>query len=146
MANRGECCVISCHAQLLLGCDMETNWIRSWESSNPKSVFPTKSYLCDSLPCQMLTPWLLFETSMKYTSLGQSCIFFCETLCFMYKTQSTTHCLMSFWGTLWNGNVWAQLAKTWVFLVLVTSQGRSDDISSHRKHQTLWPQPVFCTF
>lgn len=36
--------------------------------------------------------------------------------------------------------------QTWVFLVLVTSQGRSDDISSHGKHQTFWPQPVFCTF
>lgn len=34
--------------------------------------------------------------------------------------------------------------QTWVFLVLVTSQGWSD-ISSHEKHQTFWPQPVFCT-
>lgn len=35
MANRGKCYVISCHAWLLLGRDMETNWSRTCKSRQP---------------------------------------------------------------------------------------------------------------
>lgn len=149
-----EASVVSLH--VTLSCSLDVIW-RQTESGHespgdPKSVFPTKSYLCDSLSCQISTLRLLFETSMQYTSSGQNCIFGCVffvsmkpyVLCTKHTVNHTLSNELLLLTHIVKWKCLSTACQTWVFLVLVTSQGRSD-ISSHEKHQTFWPQPVFCT-
>lgn len=61
MASRAVCLTV-CHSSVaLLEAPCRQTEAGQESPGSPKSVFPTKSYLCDSLSCQISTLWLLFS-------------------------------------------------------------------------------------